>query len=101
MEEFAEAVGLSRPTVSKYFQNPSSVRVKVREKIEAGLSETGFPFLSYEHPLSLFLAVTVAETWRATALVMVIPRSFSSSMWSIVAPSPPPRTSSILWIRPL
>jgi DNA-binding LacI/PurR family transcriptional regulator len=42
MEEFAEAVGLSRPTVSKYFQDPSSVRVKVREKIEAGLSETGF-----------------------------------------------------------
>ncbi len=37
-----------------------------------GLSETGFQFLSYEHPLSLFLAVAVAETWRATALVMVI-----------------------------
>ena len=37
-----------------------------------GLSETGFPFLSYEHPLSLFLAVALAETWRATALVMVI-----------------------------
>lgn len=42
MEEFAEAVGLSRPTVSKYFQDPSSVRPKVREKIEAGLKETGF-----------------------------------------------------------
>ncbi len=37
-----------------------------------GLSETGFSFLSYEHPLSIFLAVAVAETWRATALVMVI-----------------------------
>ncbi|GLQ10697.1 LacI family transcriptional regulator [Devosia yakushimensis] len=42
MEEFAKAVGLSRPTVSKYFQDPSSVRVKVREKIDAGLAETGF-----------------------------------------------------------
>lgn len=42
MEEFAEAVGLSRPTVSKYFQDPGSVRPKVREKIEAGLKETGF-----------------------------------------------------------
>ena len=42
MEEFAQAVGLSRPTVSKFFQDPTSVRVKVREKIEAGLSETGF-----------------------------------------------------------
>lgn len=42
MEEFAKAVGLSRPTVSKYFQNPASVRVKVREKIETGLAATGF-----------------------------------------------------------
>ncbi|MCX5514048.1 LacI family DNA-binding transcriptional regulator [Kaistia algarum] len=42
MEEFAAAVGLSRPTVSKYFQNPNSVRVKVRERIEVGLTETGF-----------------------------------------------------------
>ncbi len=37
-----------------------------------GLSENGFPYLSYEHPVSLFLAVVVAETWRATSLVMVI-----------------------------
>ncbi len=37
-----------------------------------GLGQTGFPFLSYEHPVSMFLAVAVAETWRATALVMVI-----------------------------
>lgn len=42
MEEFAEAVGLSRPTVSKYFQNPVSVRPKLRQKIEIGLKETGF-----------------------------------------------------------
>lgn len=42
MEEFAEAIGLSRPTVSKYFQNAASVRPKLREKIEAGLKETGF-----------------------------------------------------------
>lgn len=42
MEEFALVVGLSRPTVSKYFQDPSSVRQKVRQRIEAGLDETGF-----------------------------------------------------------
>jgi DNA-binding LacI/PurR family transcriptional regulator len=42
MEAFAESVGLSRPTVSKYFQNPASVRPKVREKIEMGLKATGF-----------------------------------------------------------
>ena len=37
-----------------------------------GLSETGFAFLSYENPLSLFLCAAVAETWRATSIVMVI-----------------------------
>lgn len=42
MEAFAEAVGLSRPTVSKYFQNPASVRASVRAKIEEGIRQTGF-----------------------------------------------------------
>jgi DNA-binding LacI/PurR family transcriptional regulator len=42
MEEFALAVGLSRPTVSKFFHNPSSVRAKTRIKIEAALKQTGF-----------------------------------------------------------
>jgi multiple sugar transport system permease protein len=37
-----------------------------------GLSETGFRFLSYENPVSIFFAVVIAETWRATAIVMVI-----------------------------
>ncbi len=42
MEEFASAVGLSRPTVSKFFHNPASVRVKTRGKIEAALETTDF-----------------------------------------------------------
>jgi multiple sugar transport system permease protein len=37
-----------------------------------GLSESGFAFLSYENPLSLFLCAAVAELWRATSIVMVI-----------------------------
>ena len=37
-----------------------------------GLSENGFPYLSPEHPTTLFLAIVVAEIWRATSLVMVI-----------------------------
>jgi multiple sugar transport system permease protein len=40
--------------------------------VNLGLSDVGFSFLSYEHPLSIFLCVAIAETWRATALVMVI-----------------------------
>ncbi|MBF9030874.1 substrate-binding domain-containing protein [Rhodobacterales bacterium HKCCE3408] len=39
MEEFAAVSGLSRPTVSKYFNDPDSVRPKTRERIEAALRE--------------------------------------------------------------
>ncbi|MFC5442755.1 LacI family DNA-binding transcriptional regulator [Rhizobium halophytocola] len=42
MEEFAELVGLSRPTVSKYFNEPGSVRAKTRERIEAAIKQSGF-----------------------------------------------------------
>ncbi len=37
MEEFAVLSGISRPTVSKYFNDPDSVRQSTRQKIEAAL----------------------------------------------------------------
>ena len=37
MEEFAAASGISRPTVSKYFHDPDSVRPSTRERIERAL----------------------------------------------------------------
>lgn len=42
MEDFSEFVGLSRPTVSKYFNDPSSVRKKTRDAIEAAIKQSGF-----------------------------------------------------------
>lgn len=42
MEDFSEFVGLSRPTVSKYFNDPTSVRRKTRETIEQALKKSGF-----------------------------------------------------------
>ena len=39
MEEFAAVVGVSRPTVSKYFNDPNSVRQSIRDRIEAALEE--------------------------------------------------------------
>ncbi|MEM6823625.1 MAG: LacI family DNA-binding transcriptional regulator [Pseudomonadota bacterium] len=39
MEEFAAVSGISRPTVSKYFHDPSSVRQTTRARIEAALEE--------------------------------------------------------------
>jgi len=37
MEEFAAVSGISRPTVSKYFHDPQSVRQSTRQRIEAAL----------------------------------------------------------------
>ena len=37
-----------------------------------GLLNTPFAWLSYEHPVTMFLAVVIAEVWRATSIVMVI-----------------------------
>lgn len=38
MEEFAERCGVSRPTVSKYFHDPNSVRASTRARIEEALA---------------------------------------------------------------
>jgi len=42
MEEFAAVVGVSRPTVSKYFNDPGSVRKSTRSKIEEALEKHDF-----------------------------------------------------------
>lgn len=42
MEEFAALSGLSRPTISKYFHDPASVRPTTRQRIEAALAEHDF-----------------------------------------------------------
>lgn len=39
MEEFAAISGISRPTVSKYFNDPGSVRPRTRARIEEALKE--------------------------------------------------------------
>ncbi len=39
MEDFASVSGISRPTVSKYFNDPDSVRKSTRERIEAALEQ--------------------------------------------------------------
>lgn len=39
MEEFAEVSGISRPTISKYFNDPDSVKSSTRHRIEAALAD--------------------------------------------------------------
>ena len=42
MEEFSAVSGISRPTVSKYFNDPNSVRPSTRDRIEQALSRHDF-----------------------------------------------------------
>ena len=42
MEEFAEFVGLSRPTISRFFQDPESVRLSTRQRIEQAVDTSGY-----------------------------------------------------------
>lgn len=42
MEDFAAVSGLSRPTVSKYFHDPESVRPSTRQRIESALEQYDF-----------------------------------------------------------
>ena len=42
MQEFSEYVGVSRPTVSKFFNDPASVKKNTREKLEAATKALNF-----------------------------------------------------------
>lgn len=42
MEEFAAKAGISRPTVSKYFNDPDSVRITTRTRIEQALERYNY-----------------------------------------------------------
>lgn len=42
MEEFAAVSGISRPTLSKYFNDPDSVRPSTRQRVEAALKAHDF-----------------------------------------------------------
>lgn len=42
MEQFASVSGISRPTISKYFHDPSSVRESTRKKIEGALARYNY-----------------------------------------------------------
>lgn len=64
MEDFSEAVGLSRPTVSRFFNDPQSVRKSTRKIIEKGLER-----FSYQPN---FLASNLSRS-RARAIGIIVP----------------------------
>ena len=42
MEELSVAIGVSRPTLSRYFQDPTRVKEKTVKRIEAGLAQVEY-----------------------------------------------------------
>ena len=42
MEEFSVASGISRPTLSRFFNDPGRVRPSTRQKIEAAMDRLGY-----------------------------------------------------------
>lgn len=42
MDDFATAAGVSRPTLSKYFDDPSQIKEVTRKRIEAALKKSHF-----------------------------------------------------------
>lgn len=42
MDDFANACGVSRPTLSKYFDDPSNVKEVTRKRVEAALKKSNF-----------------------------------------------------------
>ncbi len=44
MVELSEAIGISRPTLSRYFQDPSSVRSSTSQKIQKRLAEVDYVY---------------------------------------------------------
>lgn len=40
--------------------------------VGTGLAKSGFSYLSYQHPVTLFFSAIVAEMWRSTSFVMLI-----------------------------
>ncbi|TIW82066.1 MAG: LacI family transcriptional regulator, partial [Mesorhizobium sp.] len=42
MDDFARASGVSRPTLSKYFDDPASVKPATRARIEAALRSSDY-----------------------------------------------------------
>jgi len=44
MKELSEAIGISRPTLSRYFQNPKSVRASTSKRIEERLAEVDYVY---------------------------------------------------------
>lgn len=91
MEDFAKVVGISRPTLSKYFHDPSSVRKTTRDKIEAALEKFNYRpnlfAMNQNRKLTKTIGIVVpylADPFFAEIVRMIERRCIEAGFWPIV-----------------
>ncbi|GAA5629087.1 ribose operon repressor [Brucella sp. NBRC 12953] len=94
MEEFAAASGLSRPTVSKYFDNPESVKPSTRARIEQALKDHNYQpnifavSLNRKKPKNIGVIVPhISDPFYAEIIRQIEMRCLSEGYWTIVLSS--------------
>jgi DNA-binding LacI/PurR family transcriptional regulator len=94
MEEFSAASGISRPTVSRYFNDPSSVRKSTREKIERALDAFDYRpnmfamNLNRKNPRNIGIVVPhLVDPFFAEVVRQIEMRCVQAGYWAIVLSS--------------
>ncbi len=94
MEEFAAASGFSRPTVSKYFDNPESVRPATRARIEKAITEYDYRpnvfavSMNRKNPKNIGIIVPhISDPFYAEIVRQIEMRCLAEGYWTIVISS--------------
>ncbi|WP_158818660.1 LacI family DNA-binding transcriptional regulator [Methylocapsa sp. S129] len=94
MEEFSAASGISRPTLSRFFNDPTSVRPASREKIEEAMERLGYrPNLlavnfNRRNPKTLGILVpTLMDPFYAALVQRIELQASSSGYWTVIRSS--------------
>jgi DNA-binding LacI/PurR family transcriptional regulator len=94
MEEFAAASGLSRPTVSKYFDNPDSVKPSTRARIEKAVKDYDYRpnifavSLNRKQPKNIGVIVPhISDPFYAEVVRQIEMRCLAEGYWAIVLSS--------------
>ena len=91
MEEFAEVSGISRPTISKYFYDPESVRQSSRARIESALEKYDYRpnifAINQNRKLTKTIGILVpylADPFFAEIVRMIERQCINAGYWPIV-----------------
>lgn len=94
MEEFSVASGISRPTLSKYFSDPSSVRSTTRQRIEKALQEFDYrPNIfaisqNRKKPKNIGVIVPhISDPFYAEIVCQIEKRCVDEGYWAIILSS--------------